>query len=144
MIHFTIPGRIRGKGRPRATVRGGFAKLYTDAKTRSDEAMVRHFASQAMTGLLPLTGPLALDVLMFISPPLSWSRKKREAAQFVTGKPDCDNVLKLIGDSLNGIVYADDSQIAQVRMTRKYTLAHEHVSIEVLALTEQHSEARAA
>jgi Holliday junction resolvase RusA-like endonuclease len=33
-------------------------------------------------------------------------------------RTDLDNAIKLAGDSLNGLVWADDSQIANVRATR--------------------------
>ena len=32
-IYFVVPGQPIGKGRPRASTRGGFVRMYTDAKT---------------------------------------------------------------------------------------------------------------
>lgn len=137
IVSFSIPGRIRGKGRPRATVRGGFARMYTDVKTKSDEAMVRHFASQAMYGLTVFKGPVELCISVYQHVPDSWSKKRKREAGYITGKPDCDNVLKLIGDSLNGIVFTDDSQVAQIKFSRRYTEAseQEHVAVQVRELS---------
>lgn len=132
MISFTIPGRVRGKGRPRFARGATFVRAYTDVKTKSDEAMVKHFASMAMQGRAPLTGPLGLEVVITLNTPPSWSKRKRAEAAFVTGKPDLDNVVKLLGDAMNGIVWGDDSQLCDVRVRRVYNDAsQENVSIRV-------------
>lgn len=115
-LTFTIPGRIGGKGRPRMTRKG---HVYTPAKTQSDEAVVRQLACLALRGRPPMDGPLGLHIRIVRIHPKSWSKKRREA-RWVTGKPDCDNVLKLIADAMNGIVYGDDAQIAQVLVSRMY------------------------
>lgn len=93
--------------------------VYTPAETQSDEAVVRQMASLEMRGKPPLAGPLSLHIRMVRNYPKSW-RKKQRLARWVTGKPDCDNVLKLIADAMNGIVYGDDAQIAQVLVSRIY------------------------
>ena len=49
-VEFFVPGQPVGKGRPRATVRAGRARLYTPAKTEKYEARVALFAQQAMAG----------------------------------------------------------------------------------------------
>lgn len=133
-INFAIPGRIGGKGRPRFVRATG--RTYTPEKTRSTEALVRTIASDAMKGDAPLEGAVALKVNVWITPPQSWSKKKRAAADYVTGKPDCDNVLKLIGDACNGIVWRDDSQIAEASISRRYMASgQECVIVNVHDLT---------
>jgi Holliday junction resolvase RusA-like endonuclease len=141
-IAFVIPGRIRGKGRPRARVRsiGGraFAHMHTDAKTRSAETMVRDFAALAMRGRNLLDGPLALEITIHVSIPQSWSKRARLAAKWVTGKPDPDNAIKLIADALNGIVYRDDTQIARIIFARMYIRdgSQERAEITVAQLSD--------
>lgn len=134
-IRFTIPGRLAGKGRPRATVTTGFVRMYTPPKTRSEELFVATLAKAAMCGSKPLEGPIWLDMVIVQTPPMSWPKKKRETAKWVTGKPDCDNICKLASDSMNGIVYADDSQIAMITMARAYELkSKERIEIKITAL----------
>lgn len=135
-LSFTIPGRIGGKGRHRAFIRKGKIATFTPAKTVSDEAVVRQFAALAMAGGMPmLIGALQLDVVVTRIPPISWPAKRRATACFVTGKPDCDNVLKLIGDALNGIAYQDDSQIALLSMSRFYrTYGIEETRVVIIEL----------
>lgn len=119
-FQFVIPGRIGGKGRPKFARRGNFVTAYTPAKTRSTEAMVRDMGLQAMGTRPPLTGAVWLEIELTLIPPASWPRKRRATASYVTGKPDLDNILKLIGDALNGVCWVDDSLIAKVSFVRKY------------------------
>lgn len=136
MIVFTVPGRLGGKGRPRFAVVQGRARAFTPKKTASDEAIVRQFASEAMEGRAILDGALALNIAIYLNPPASWSKKKREAADWVTGKPDPDNSVKLIADAMNSIVYRDDSQIATISFKRHYTLfGKERIEVSVSALS---------
>lgn len=119
---FVIPGRLGGKGRHRSTIRAGKIATYTPKKTMSDEAVVRHFASNAMkqTRMKPLTGTLRLEAHIFRHYPKSWSAKRCANTVYISGKPDCDNSAKLLCDAMNGIAYQDDSQIAQLIFTRRY------------------------
>lgn len=137
-ITFTVPGRVGGKGRPKFSRAGSFVRVYTPAKTRSDEANVKSYAMAAMQGRKPLEGPLWLDIRVQLVPPPSWSRRKRAEAFFVTGKPDLDNVLKLIGDALNGVCWVDDAQISVVQFARTYDLDQvEHVSVRFGELVDK-------
>lgn len=134
-IAFTIPGRVSGKGRPKFARRGKFVTAYTPERTRTMEGIVRDFAAQAMRGKELMDGPVSLEISALMHPAESWSKKRKAAAKWVTGKPDVDNVGKLVGDSLNGIVWKDDSQIAQFSFSRRYILTGpEEVRITVTAL----------
>lgn len=135
-LYFTIPGRVSGKGRPKFSSAGKFVRVYTPAKTRNMEAVVREIASQAMLGRPIMDGPVKLEVTVFQRPAESWSKKRKAEARWVTGKPDCDNVLKLVGDSLNNIVWNDDAQIACLAMERRYSMIDaERVEVGVFSLT---------
>jgi Holliday junction resolvase RusA-like endonuclease len=132
MLSFTVPGEARGKGRPRATVRGGHARLYTDAKTRKHEASWASAAAAAMGGREPLEGPLAVEIAARMVPPASTSRKAREAmlsgAMLPAKKPDLDNIIKSL-DGLNGIAFRDDAQIVQITAWKLYA---ETAGVDVL------------
>lgn len=134
-VAFEIPGGIGGKGRARAFIRRGKINHYTPPQTHADEAVVRHFANEAMikAGVRELTGPLKMEVQINKRFPKSWSNKRKAATTYVTGKPDCDNILKLICDAMNGVAYHDDSQIAVVVFQRTYGLP-EFVGVELKEL----------
>jgi len=148
-IGFAIPGRVGGKGRQRSVLikpkdknKPSFISHYTPEKTRSDEALVRSFGMAAMAGRKPLEGPLWLSIEIRLIPPASWSKAKRASAVHVTGKPDLDNVLKLIGDALNGVCWIDDSQISALSIGRFYSVNEaEQVAVLFGILQAERSEA---
>lgn len=133
-VEFTIPGMIRGKGRHRTFMHDSkgnqlrdaqgrpFMRTAPDEKTVQCEALVRDFASRAMrdAGAAPFLGPVFVRIFVWKMPPKSWSEKKRRAVKYVTGRPDCDNVLKLVKDAVKGIVWRDDSQVAKFSFERQY------------------------
>lgn len=123
MLTVVIPGVMRGKGRPRFTSAGGFARAYTDAQTANAEAWVRACAIEQV-GQHVLDGPVSLTMDIAIAPPASWPKKRRAAAlagaTFPTGKPDLDNSIKLVADALNGILWHDDKQIVRVTARKFY------------------------
>jgi Holliday junction resolvase RusA-like endonuclease len=57
--------------------------------------------------------------------PRSWPAKKRDAALTgvvrPTGRPDWDNLAKSGLDALNGIVFADDSQVVEATVKKVYS-----------------------
>lgn len=141
-VTITMPGKPRGKQRPFMT-RKGFA--FTPKQTRVQEATVKTLAIDAMEGAAPLEGPVEIDLIAFMEIPASWSRKKRLAAQrgeiAPTGKPDLDNVLKLFADSMNGIVYRDDSQVVEARVSKRYAATPYTIATVKLALLHHAAEA---
>jgi len=123
-ITLTLFGKPHGKGRPRITTWGGFARAYTPAKTRAYEANLAGVAVEAMAGRKPLYGPLIVKVTACLPVPASWPRKRRDAALAgairPTGRPDWDNLAKVC-DALNGIVWKDDAQVVEGSVVKRYS-----------------------
>lgn len=123
-IQFVIPGAPVGKGRARAFRTEVGIRMHTPHKTARYENLVALSAQQAMVGKELISDAVKMEVLLIIAVPASWSKKKREQAIAgeirPTTKPDCDNVLKAIADACNGIVYADDKQITDVLVRKRY------------------------
>src|SRR6185312_6423000 len=134
VISFRIPGRLAGKSRPRFVRATG--RTYTDKKTASHVAIVRQFGGVAAIGHSLIEGPCKLSVTVRINYPMSWSKKRKQQTIFVTGKLDCDNIAKLVIDGLNGIIFRDDSQIAQIEFDRRYQDGPEYVDIRVEDLSD--------
>ena len=125
-IKFTIPGPPKGKGRPRVVNRGGFSKAYTPKDTVAYENLVKmEYGYQVKGFRFPEDAQLDMRILAFYSIPKSVSKKKR--GQMLTGmvrptkKPDMDNVVKIIADSLNQIAYKDDTQIVDCQCRKFYS-----------------------
>lgn len=123
-VQFTIPGAPVPKGRPRFTVRGGFASAYTPAETRKYEACVRALAVAAMRGAEPSSAPIEVLMELRMQIPASWSQKKRVAASEgkvrATKKPDLDNIAKGVLDACNGVLFFDDGQIVALTVRKLY------------------------
>lgn len=109
-----------GKARARVTSRGTF----TPTKTRNAEQAIALIAKGAMKGRQIASGRVIAAVEAVMPIPASWSKAKRmDAISSVIrpiGRPDADNISKLVLDACNGIVYADDSQIVDLTVTKFY------------------------
>jgi Holliday junction resolvase RusA-like endonuclease len=71
----------------------------------------------------PITVPCKLHVLAQFEIPKSWPKKRREAAtrgEVYPGKPDIDNIVKIVADALNGVCFEDDAQVIEVVARKKY------------------------
>lgn len=127
---FEIPGEPKGKARPRVT-KGGIA--YTPKQTTSYENWVKqcYLDNYEQTDS---KAEISVHITCFFAPPKSVSKKKKQMMLDhqinVTKKPDCDNIAKIVLDSLNGIAYHDDSQVVNLHVNKRYTeLPYVHVEI---------------
>jgi Holliday junction resolvase RusA-like endonuclease len=132
VITFSASGEPRGKGRPRVFVQKGRAIATTDPKTRAYEQSVRRIAVEVMEGRQPFEGPLSLSLRFRLSPPVSMSKRQRDAVlageQPYFGRIDVDNCAKAIADALNGVCWRDDKQIVRLFATK---VAHERPGVDV-------------
>ena len=123
-VFVCVPGDPVGKGRPRITTIGGFARTYTPEKTKKYEQHVRLEAALSMRGAPLIKGPVELKLQIFMPIPDSYSKKKaqlcREQRVVPTKKPDLDNVLKAVCDAFNGIVWVDDTQVVDCHVTKRF------------------------
>jgi Holliday junction resolvase RusA-like endonuclease len=132
MLAFSVPGEAV----PWARAGSNGKVRFTKPNQANFMAAVKMFAQAAMkkAGYLPFDGPLEMQVRAVYVAPKSWSAKKRDAALWKHSRPDADNLAKLVGDSLNGIAFADDAQVADLRVQKVYGLQAELiVSIMPLA-----------
>ena len=135
-LSFTVPGVIRGKQRAgRKRLADGSVMSFNPRLTASNERLIRDYAVIQMRRRTPFEGAMRLTISIFKVPPKSWSAKRRREAKYATGKPDIDNVVKLIGDALNKITWLDDSQISDLVVARRYGEV-ERTCIEIEPLEE--------
>ncbi len=141
VITFTIPGQPIAKGRTRSFIRNGNVAHYTPEKTARYENLVRLAAQQAMGEQTPVESAVVLIVRAFLSIPTSWSLKKQQAAAIgeitPTKRPDLDNIIKAIKDGANGVTWKDDSQVIDVRASKRYGVPR--VEVEVRGFPDQFS-----
>lgn len=125
IVNFEVPGDPVPKGRPRFARRGTFVQTYTDSKTIEYETRVATLARLAIGSSEPLKGHLTVYLYLRYGVPASYSKKRAEACLNGFEYPkrvDLDNCYKSITDAINGIIYADDSQIVEAHILKCYSL----------------------
>ena len=144
VIQFTVYGEPQGKGRPRfvarynPTTQKSFGQVHTPEKTILYENLIRtEYSLQTKNFRYPDNAMLDMQILAFYSVPKSASKKKKtlmlEGKMRPIKKPDMDNVLKVVADSLNQVAYRDDTQIVDARCRKFYS---EKPRIEVILTTD--------
>ncbi|WP_145413786.1 RusA family crossover junction endodeoxyribonuclease [Paenibacillus xylanexedens] len=118
MIEFTVD--IAPMGAVRMTQKGKW----------TSESAQRYMSYKRHIGLLaraycsePLRRPVHAEIHFYYPIPSSWSKKRQEAARvgqtMPVVKPDIDNCVKGIFDSLNKIAWNDDNQVVSL-LTQKF------------------------
>jgi Holliday junction resolvase RusA-like endonuclease len=111
-ITITIPGRPQ----PLQRHRMARSRSYDTAQNRRNKYAVQQAALQVLGAAKPLSGPLAIEATFaFVRPK---SAPKRRTMPEV--KPDVDNLVKLLLDALNGVVWRDDAQVVEMRARKIY------------------------
>lgn len=120
-MRFEVLGKPVAKARPRMT-RQGFA--YTPVKTVNYENLVKYTFQSEFPQHEPFKGYIEASITAIFEVPKSYSKKKAkellETHNNYNHKPDCDNLAKIILDSLNGIAYKDDSQVTILHINKEY------------------------
>jgi len=150
-ISFDVRGIPVPQGSARAFVAGGKARVVTGA-THGPLADWRHaIATEARAAVsgAPLLGPVRVQlVFRFPRPqshylPAGARRPKPElrldAPELMVSRPDADKIARAGLDALTGVLYRDDSQVAELRVTKRYAGSEEgpgvYVSVQSLAVT---------
>lgn len=118
-VNFTITGKPTGKGRPRFS----YKHTYTPAKTVAYEKSVKKaYKNKYYFGE---NTPLGVKILAYYEIPKSSTKKNRFLMLLnklrPTKKPDVDNIIKIVLDSLNKIAYKDDAQIVECTILKFYS-----------------------
>ena len=128
---FVIEGRPLPNERPRHT---RYGTTYTPKKTQDYEALVA--ASFLSSGDKKyLDGELLnVDMRFYFKVPKNYTRKQREELMdnpYYGKRPDMDNLEKAVLDGLNGVAYADDSQVVEKHSAKCYDLTGKGERVEV-------------
>jgi Holliday junction resolvase RusA-like endonuclease len=133
-----------GKGRPRATVQGGKARVYTPTATAAWE----HYAALDLCSQYrnaypvdpcwPMAGPLGCEIVAVFPRTAELLRKVKGEYKHPTWrlphatKPDADNIAKSVLDAVEkaGII-SDDKRIALLTIGKHYAMIHEEPRVEI-------------
>ncbi len=126
-ICFTVPGPPQGKARPKVVrLKNGFSHTYTPDKTVAYEELVRIRYKAAAHGFkFGDDAQVVVQITARFQIPASKSKKIRFAMRSgqirPAKKPDCDNIVKIVCDALNGFAYKDDAQVVLAQVAKEYT-----------------------
>jgi len=81
----------------------------------------------------PIDEPVAVGFRFYMPIPASWSKKERSymCSRPHVKKPDLDNLIKLVKDAGNGIIWKDDSYIWGYGKCFKTYSTHPRIEIYV-------------
>jgi len=117
----TIPGEPMTKARPRITKTG---IAFTPKATKEYETFVRELFFHKHKILL-LEGAVKAEIAAYFPIPKSASKKLKALMATEqhphTKNKDADNIAKAILDALNGVAYADDKQVAELVVKKRYS-----------------------
>lgn len=122
---FFVESKPQGKARARTFYdkRADKMRSVTPEKTKSYEDLIR-WSYKADGGKYMGESLVRVEIQAFYPIPKSWSKKKRYEATFEkirpTTKPDCDNIIKVVLDALNGVAYYDDKQVVSTACEKYY------------------------
>lgn len=125
MIKFIIPGKPQGKARPRFRRCSNYVSTYSPKQTIEYENKVKKLAIEQCKDKLnkEYTGIVKVSIKAYFKPNKSISKKRYNSLIGTEHlkKPDSDNIAKIICDSLNGVAYKDDSQVAYLEVKKEYS-----------------------
>jgi Holliday junction resolvase RusA-like endonuclease len=110
-----VPGKAYGMARPR------FQRGYVRSPDVGGyKERVGQYA--LASGMRPVEGPVVLVMHIDVMMPASWPKKKknRMRGQMVDHTPDGVNISCAIHDGLEGIAYANDKQVSDSTITRRW------------------------
>ena len=105
--------------------RDSFTIQYTTAKTAEFKTFAKTVIAQYAPPVL-LQGAIKLELKFFMQRPKSLPVK----VMHHTKKPDHDNLIKIICDTMQGLIYVNDSQIYDDHTTKEYGVPRCEVRIE--------------
>lgn len=121
---FEVPGKVIGKGRPRLNSYTGV--VYTPTKTKDYETLVEQHFLLKYPRFKALEGRIKVNIIAYFSIPKT--TKKSDINEMLennispTKKPDIDNIVKVVLDSMNKFAFKDDNQITKLEVEKKYAL----------------------
>ena len=131
LIRVVIPGVPVAQGRPRATVVGGHARVYSpkpaaDWRGRAQVLMIDAADAAGAQEQGSAVGPgipLRVEVDAYWPQPTSTPKRDRGRVAWRPSRPDGDNILKAVQDAGNGVLWHDDAQIVEASV-RKFVAAY--------------------
>ena len=123
---------MKTKQRPRATVIGGHARVYSSKDTIMYENYVKSEFQRQCPYYLG-EKPLKATIIAYFLPPNELAKYGEDVKFLACMKnKDLDNIAKTILDALNGIAYADDKQVVELHCEKYWsTNSTEYIEVKI-------------
>ena len=137
-MQFIIDIAPKPQSRPRFTRHG---RPYELKDMKVYKQAVERSVKEQMNGIKLVDVPISVSMTFYIEPPQYISKVKKNAQALndeclnVMRKPDLDNYVKAILDSMNDIVFKDDGQISELYAKKVYSL-RPRTEVEIKVLEE--------
>lgn len=123
IYEFEVPAKIIGKGRPRLNSYTG--QVYTPTRTKDYETLVEQYFLLKYPRYTAMEGRAKVTIVAHFEVPKSTSKLQREQmlgnSISPTKKPDIDNIVKIVLDSMNKFAFKDDTQITKIEVEKVYS-----------------------
>lgn len=120
-ITFAVDGDPVPQPRPRVTTRGGHARAYVPAGHAVHAYRAALAAAASAAGAQPHGDPVSVVIdLVFARPPSHLRKSGVKPTAPRLPRADIDNTSKAVLDSLNGVAWVDDSQVARLVVEKSY------------------------
>lgn len=124
IYEFEVPGKVIGKGRPRLNTYSGI--VYTPTKTKDYETLVEQYFLLKYPKFKVFESRVKVSIIAYFAIPKV--TKKSDINEMLdnnispTKKPDIDNIVKVVLDSMNKFAFKDDNQITKLEVEKKYSI----------------------
>jgi len=104
--------------------------MYDPKASREWKALARgcYAVAQETADLPTFVGSLSVEVIAFFRCP---NRCREPHSIRKTSRPDCDNIAKAALDAGNGILWADDAQVAELHVSKWVCYSGQEPFVEV-------------
>lgn len=123
IYEFEVPAKIIGKGRPRLNTYTG--QVYTPTRTKDYESLVEQYFLLKYPRYKAMEGRAKVTIVAHFEVPKSSNKAQKEQMLgntiSPTKKPDIDNIVKIVLDSMNKFAFKDDTQITKIDVEKVYS-----------------------
>ena len=122
VYEFEVPSKIIGKGRPRLNSYTG--QVYTPTRTKDYESLVEQYFLLKYPRYKTIDGRAKVTITAYFEVPKSAGKVAKEQMLgntiSPTKKPDIENIVKIVLDSMNKFAFKDDTQITKIEVEKLY------------------------